>query len=82
MIRKQIYLQPEQNTALKHLADQSGVPEAELIRAAIDQHLHTARLPRPNLVVWEEELRFLQHLTQQPLPVAPRTWQRDDLYER
>lgn len=82
MIRKQIYLEPDQNTALKQLASQSGVAEAELIRAAIDRHLQTIRLARPNLAVWDEERKFLQALMEQPLSPARRMWQRDDLYER
>lgn len=82
MIRKQIYLEPDQNTALKQLARQSGVAEAELIRAAIDRHLQTARRTHLNLAVWDEELKFLQQLMEQPLPPAARTWQRDDLHER
>ncbi len=82
MIRKQIYLTPDQNTALKQFASESGVPEAEVIRAAIDLHLHAVWPIRPDLSVWDEELRFLQHLTQQPLSAAPRTWQREELYER
>ncbi len=82
MIRKQIYLESGQNTALKQLARQSGVPEAELIRAAINKHLHATRLVRPNLAVWDEELAFLEQLKEQPQPAAPRTWQRDELYER
>ena len=82
MIRKQIYLEPAQNTALKRLAQQAGVSEAELIRAAIDQHLQTARHPRPNVALWDEELAFLERLAQQPSPAAARIWQRDDLYER
>lgn len=82
LIRKQIYLEPDQNSALKQLASQSGVSEAELIRAAIDQHLHTVRPVRPDLSVWDEEFSFLQHLMEQPLPPAARTWRRDELYER
>lgn len=82
MIRKQIYLEPAQNSALKQLAQLRGVPEAELIRAAIDQHLHTAQRVRPNLDLWDEELAFLEQLAQEALPSTARTWRRDDLYER
>jgi hypothetical protein len=82
MIRKQIYLEPAQNTALKRLAQQAGVSEAELIRAAIDQHLQTGRRLRPNPALWDEEFAFLERLAQQPFPAATRIWRRDDLYER
>jgi hypothetical protein len=62
MIRKQIYLEPGQNSALKRLASQSGVPEAELIRQAIDFYLQTFRRTRPNLALWDEERAFLDRL--------------------
>ena len=81
MIRKQIYLEPEQNTALKQLAGQSGIPEAQLIRAAIDQHLFSIRRVRSNIAVWDEELAFLRTLADEPL-LESRTRQRDELYER
>ena len=38
-IRKQIYIEAEQNNLLKEKARQTGLSEAEIIRQAIDQHI-------------------------------------------
>jgi hypothetical protein len=42
MLRKQVYLAPEQNRKLKALAARRGCTEAEIIREALDQ------LPEPH----------------------------------
>ena len=81
-VRKQIYIEPAQEVLLKQLSSESGVPEAELIRQAIDRHLRMQRHPRPDLQAWEKERAFLAQLSAQgPVP-GGRTWRRDDLYER
>lgn len=36
-MRKQIYIEPEQENLLKQLAQQAGLSEAELIRRALEQ---------------------------------------------
>lgn len=82
MIRKQIYIEPEQEAQLKQLASRTGLAEAELIRQAIDQYVATARrLPR-NLKVWEEEKRYIEALMAQGPVEGERTWRREDLYDR
>ena len=40
MIRKQLYITPEQDRALKQHAREQGVSEAALVREALDRHLH------------------------------------------
>jgi Ribbon-helix-helix domain len=40
MIRKQVYIEPEQDKALKRLSSEAGVTEAALIRESIDMLLH------------------------------------------
>ncbi len=80
-IRKQIYIEAEQETLLKRLSSEAGVPEAELIRQAIDQHLQAQRHPRRDLRAWETERAFIkERIAQGPLPVR-RTWKREDLYD-
>jgi hypothetical protein len=39
LVRKQTYITPEQDRALKRLAQQQGTTEAEILRRAIDQLL-------------------------------------------
>ncbi len=67
---------------LKRVSDESGVPEAELIRQAITLHLTTRRHVQRNKRAWEAERAFIaQRMSQGPL-VGGRQWRRDDLYER
>ena len=81
-IRKQIYLEANQEVVIKRLASEMGVTEAEIIRQAIDQQAQRFRLPRRNVKAWEAELNFITRLIQQGLTPGERTWRREDLYER
>lgn len=81
-IRKQIYINPDQETLLKRLAREIGVTEAEIIRQAISSHVHLFRSPQRDITAWEKERIFITQLIQQgPVP-GRRTWRREDLYER
>jgi hypothetical protein len=42
-IRKQIYIEPDKNTIFKRLSEERGMPEAEIIREAITQHVQGLR---------------------------------------
>ena len=57
-IRKQIYIEAEQNNLLKEKARQTGLSEAEIIRQAINQHIISVKSPTPNLSAWEREKAF------------------------
>lgn len=39
LVRKQIYITPAQNRAIKRLAQQEGITEAEVLRRALEQFL-------------------------------------------
>jgi hypothetical protein len=45
MKRKQIYLEEEQERAIKRIARERGVPEAVVIREAMDSYLAEERAP-------------------------------------
>ncbi|GCL51719.1 hypothetical protein NIES3804_33000 [Microcystis aeruginosa NIES-3804] len=97
-IRKQIYIEAEQNNLLKEKARQTGLSEAEIIRQAIDQHIISVNVstsldvdhegsrrvksPTPNLSAWEREKAFIAGLENRPSQPGKRDWQREDLYER
>lgn len=81
-VRKQIYVDADQEARLKRLAHASGQTEAALIRQALDRHLVIPVAPRRDPAAWSIERAFLDRLLAQPAPPAPRTWRRDDLYER
>jgi hypothetical protein len=81
-IRKQIYLEPNQELILKQLAKKTGMAEAEIIRQAIDRHTKVLRFPRRDLAGWEKERAFIVRLIKQGPIAGGRTWAREDLHER
>jgi hypothetical protein len=82
MVRKQVYIEERQEAALKRLAAERGVAEAEIVREAIDRAErgpHPARRPDPR--AWDEFEAFLRKLRRRPVVArAARRWTRDDLY--
>ncbi len=81
-VRKQIYLDPQQEAALKRQAAASGVSEAEIIRQAIDNQTKILRHPVAALDAWEREQEFIRSLIVQGPAAGQRTWRREDLYDR
>jgi hypothetical protein len=81
-IRKQIYLEPGQEVLLKHLSGATGVPEAELIRQAIDRQLAAGQAVRQDAQAWEAERAFIAALMAQGPVAGQRRWRREELYER
>jgi hypothetical protein len=81
MVRKQIYIEPQQEELLKQAAAETGMTEAEIIRQALDLwDEHVARRRRAQ-EAWEEERAFIESLIAQgPVP-GRRTWTREELYE-
>jgi hypothetical protein len=81
MIRKQIYIEPEQDAMLKRRSRELGVTEAELIRRAIDTVGDTCIDDRPDLLAWNSLKDFIEQHRSLETPQIRRTWTRDDLYE-
>ncbi len=81
-VRKQIYLDPQQEAALKRQAAATGVSEAEIIRQAIDNQTRVLRHPAAALEAWEREQEFIRSRMAQGLIAGQRTWRREDLYDR
>lgn len=81
-VRKQIYIEPDQDALLKWLAAEMGVTEAEVIRQAIDRQARLFRFGRRNLRAWEEEQSFIESLIEQGPVSGGRTWRREELHER
>ncbi len=81
-VRKQVYIEPYQETILKRLAQDEGVTEAEIIRAAIDRHTLALFLPRRDLAAWEAERAFIRRRIEQGPLSGERTWRREELHER
>jgi hypothetical protein len=82
MLRKQVYIAPEQEVALKNLSAETGLSEAELIRQALDRQAIALRTPRRDLRFWYEERRFITEWVAQGTFEGKRTWTREELHER
>jgi Ribbon-helix-helix domain len=82
MIRKQVYIEPEQERLLKQLSKQLGVTEAELIRrgiAALSQlQMHSVQLDDD---LWQKELQYMKERAGNSLQFLAVS-ERDDLYDR
>lgn len=81
-VRKQIYIEAEQEVLLKQLVQQKGGSEAEIIRQAIAQYAQSFQSPTLDLSAWERERAFIQNLITHGQIPGGRTWQREDLHER
>lgn len=81
MVRKQIYIEPEQEELLKRRARELGVTQAELMRRGIDQ---TSRVPVasfPDRRAWEEARAFIMRRGGVVAPQTGREWTREELYD-
>jgi hypothetical protein len=81
MVRKQVYIEAQQEALLKHLSKQQGVTEAELIRAGI-VGLSPGSSAARDRSFWEREKRFIRTLMKRRAVESKRKWKREDLYER
>ena len=81
-VRKQIYIEPYQEEALKRQAAETGLSEAEIIRQAIDNQTRLLRHPAGALEAWEEEKAFIREWVAKGYVEGKRTWRREDLYDR
>lgn len=80
MVRKQVYIEPEQDERLKRRARVLGVTESELIRQGVD--LVTAGQPlADDEAEWQTELEFMRERGRLEVPPQKRTWTREEIYE-
>ncbi len=81
MVRKQVYIEPEQETLLKRRSRELAVSEAALIRRGIEQAARAGSSALPDLKAWEAARRFIQQRLAIVAPQTGRTWTREELYE-
>jgi hypothetical protein len=83
MVRKQIYIQKNQEARLKKVAEERGVSEAEIIRRALETELKRAgyRLAYDNEAMQRLHKAMLDQDKKPPVPQKKRDWTREDLYE-
>jgi hypothetical protein len=81
-IRKQIYLDPEQNNIIAEMSGRLGISEAQVIRQAImlqGRRIHSLLSDRK---AWRREMRFIRSLMKRGRVSGGRTWRREELHER
>jgi hypothetical protein len=81
-IRKQIYIDPEQERLLKKSAKRTGLTEAQIIRNAIDLGIGSIVSFNPHPDVWGSEVAFIRKWMKKGSVRGGRSWKRDDLHER
>lgn len=81
MIRKQVYIEPMQDTVLKKRSRMLGITEAEVIRRAIDTQvvLMHSRVRDPE--AWEREKAFIAERMAGGPVSGGRKFRREDAYE-
>lgn len=81
MIRKQVYIEPEQDELLKQRSAELGVTEAELIRRCLDTSLHNVEGQTTDPRAWDEVEAFIEKYRMMDVPQTGRAWTRDELYD-
>lgn len=81
-VRKQIYLDADQERLLRRLSGNTGLAEAEIIRRALDQHLDGLERAARREKAWREARGFIEKWMRKPAAPGGRSWKRAGLYER
>lgn len=80
MVRKQIYIRPDQEKALKQKAREAGVSEAELIREYITKGMEQPSEAERGKAV-EALFASMDERAKITAPQTGRQWTREELYE-
>ncbi len=81
MIRKQIYIDPDQDALIKQRARELGISKAELIRRCLADMGRQAVAISVDERAWEDELAFMQKRAQTVSSrQGHRKWTREALY--
>lgn len=80
MVRKQLYIEPEQDELLKRLSKELGVTEAELMRRALDSLVEPGEEDARQRAL-QELFAFMRARAKMKVPQTGRAWTRDELYD-
>lgn len=80
MVRKQVYIEPEQDELLKRLSKELGVSEAELVRRSIDSLVEPGEETARRQAL-RELIAFMRERATMKVPQTGRGWTRDELYD-
>ncbi|MDD5542135.1 MAG: hypothetical protein PHX83_03095 [Acidobacteriia bacterium] len=82
MIRKQIYIAPDQDERLKKIARTLRTTEASIIRQSLERLFTVGPLPTQDLKHWKQELLFIRRRKRRNTASPKTTWNRADLHDR
>jgi predicted DNA-binding protein len=82
MVRKQIYISPEQDKMLKRLARQTGKTEAEIIRDSLQEHEQLLKEKKDRMEAWRAIEATAEAMKLLPAAAPSRRWKREDLHDR
>ena len=81
MIRKQVYIEPAQDSILKQRARMMGIKEAEVIRRAIDRQMALLGPGFHDLEAWEREKVYIAERMAGGSVSGGRKFRREDAYK-
>jgi hypothetical protein len=81
MVRKQVYIAPEQDALLKRRAKELGMSESDLIRWGIEQLSHVRPTRYLDEQAWQDELARIEERGRLPAVEGTRSWTREELYD-
>ena len=81
MVRKQVYIEVEQEQFLKRRAKELGISEAELIRHGVEQVVRLHLRLASDLDAWRQAKEFIQQRRRILVPQTGRDWTREELYD-
>jgi hypothetical protein len=81
MVRKQIYIEPEQEKILKRRARELGVTESDVIRRGIEQVGRAGTGLPVDYTAWKEARRFIKERMAIDAPQTGRGWTREELHD-
>lgn len=85
MVRKQVYIEPEQDQLLKRQAAELGVTESDLIRRSIDQFTRLGVHPPRDPAAWQRQMALFDELKRRAASTpsddsTPYKWSREEMY--
>ncbi len=81
MIRKQVYLERDQDRLLKQRSKMLGVTESDLIRQGIIQLSQQPVATPLDRQAWQAELKFIKRRGRLKADIHARRWTRRELYD-
>ncbi len=84
LVRKQVYIASSQERRVKRRAKEEGVPEAEIVRRALDLGLERlSASSAPNRAAGKDSFfDLIDHLIRQGSVPGGRRWSREEIHDR